>query len=381
MKKNRLYSSENRKQACYQLLLSGTDVCLHEIDLDGHLISMYPLALKSPDLSFDDVRGCHYPDLFDQDDRTNLKDLMERAIQGEAFEYEFSFEIEGDQQVFSSSFVPITDLQGQIVKLAGFTQNFSVQIKATIKHEQSLDRFRNLADNIDGIVCEADAISYQFLNINQFAVRLLGYPPHVLKAPDFWLDKMHPEDREWVPDYCNKCREEGPSSYHIEYRMIAADGRVVWLRDFRSTGFDNQYRRVLRGIMVDITERVEAERLFRDMVDAIDGIVWERTAGSDRLNFVSQRVVNLLGYSADSLLASGYWIQIIHPEDRKRAVDYSRECVKSELKQFQQEYRMIASDGRTLWFRDCVTVTREVGKRPLLRGIVIDITEWKSAES
>lgn len=510
MKRNQSCSSINRNQACYQLLLSETDACLHEIDLDGRLISMYPLALQSSDLSFDDVRNCSYSDLFDQNDRAFLNDLLDQAIQGDAFEYEFSFELDGDTRLFESSFMPITDKQGQIVKLAGFTRNFSAQMKATLEHEQSLDRLRNLVDTIDGIVWEADAISYQFLTINQFAVRLLGYPSEVFKSTNFWLDKMHPVDRAWVPDYCDKCREEGPSSYQIEYRMIAADGRAVWLRDLKSTGFDNQYRRILRGIMVDITaqkeleearnaaekrfrsffmespigitiddvetglvvdinpaferimgrnveelnrigwqaithpddmeketpyferlekreissyqmekrfikpdnsvlftdlsvtildgdgfsnrpvylvtlqdttERVEAEERFRDMVNAIDGIVWERTEGSVQMNFVSQQVVNLLGYSAEKLTNPRFWLRLIHPEDRKRALDYSRECVNSELKQYQQEYRMIAGDGRTLWFRDSVTVTREVGKRFLLRGIVVDITEQRKVES
>src|SRR5262245_52751825 len=96
---------------------------------------------------------------------------------------------------------------------------------------ESRQRFEALVDAIDGIVWEADPVTCQFLYVSQQAERLLGYPrERWLTEPTFWVDHMHPEDRSWAPSFCAKATAE-MRPHDLEYRMIAADGREVWLRD------------------------------------------------------------------------------------------------------------------------------------------------------
>src|SRR5581483_8207119 len=94
--------------------------------------------------------------------------------------------------------------------------------------------------------------------------RVLGYPLHQwLGSVNFWKDHLHPDDRERAIDFCVKATRAG-RDHEFEYRMLAADGRVLWLRD-KVTVVSEAGRPVqLRGIMLDITEVKHAAQDLSD---------------------------------------------------------------------------------------------------------------------
>lgn len=110
------------------------------------------------------------------------------------------------------------------------------------------------------IIWEAEPTTEQFTFVSQSAERLLGYPVQQwLNESDFWVSLLHPEDRQWTVALCRKKMSQG-RDYEVEYRCIAADRRVVWLRDRACVVRDRQgqiYKR--RGLMVDITLAKQAQ--------------------------------------------------------------------------------------------------------------------------
>jgi two-component system NtrC family sensor kinase len=131
-------------------------------------------------------------------------------------------------------------------------------------------------------------------------------------------------------------------------------------------------------------QRQEAEVIagrLRELVQSLDAIVWEADAGTGQLAFVSQRAEAILGYSlARWLTEPDFRVNVIHPEDRDRVVAASRQAVAAG-QQHELEYRAIAADGRVVWLRDTVHVTRESAEGRLrLRGLTVDITERRRAE-
>jgi GAF domain-containing protein len=74
---------------------------------------------------------------------------------------------------------------------------------------------------------------------------------------NFWNNHIHPEDRQRVLNSKHQMVESLQDS-QIEYRMIAADGRIVWLQDIASIVVENGQAIKLRGVMVDISERQAA---------------------------------------------------------------------------------------------------------------------------
>jgi len=129
----------------------------------------------------------------------------------------------------------------------------------------------------------------------------------------------------------------------------------------------------------DITERKAAEQRFRDIVNTTDGIVWEADATTFAFTFISQQAERLLGYPVEAWQKPGFWVANLHPDDKTWAPEYCASCTgRAEAHDF--EYRFIASDGRTVWLHDIVTVVAENGAPRWLRGIMVDITERKAAE-
>ena len=124
----------------------------------------------------------------------------------------------------------------------------------------SQQRVESLINTIDGIVWECDAISFSFNFISQKVENILGYTPEEwLENPTFWQDHIYWEDREWVQNYC-MIKTNDAIDHDFEYRMVAKNGDLVWLRDIVNIVFENGKAASLRGIMIDITKTKEAEK-------------------------------------------------------------------------------------------------------------------------
>jgi PAS domain S-box-containing protein len=135
---------------------------------------------------------------------------------------------------------------------------------AELKIRQSQQRYFTLMNSVDGIVWEADAQTFAFTFVSEQAQRMLGYPvERWMNEPDFWQQHIHEEDRTWAVNYCAQTTAKG-QSHQFEYRMIAADGRILWLRDIVAVILENNKPVRLSGIMVDITEQKQMEKELQE---------------------------------------------------------------------------------------------------------------------
>jgi PAS domain S-box-containing protein len=105
---------------------------------------------------------------------------------------------------------------------------------------------------------EADAESGRFIDVGEQAVGMLGYPTERWYEPDFFVSHIHPDDRERAVADClrySKTRD----NYESEYRMIAGDGRVVWLRHMAGVTRRDGLPATACGFLIDVTEHKRAE--------------------------------------------------------------------------------------------------------------------------
>lgn len=123
---------------------------------------------------------------------------------------------------------------------------------------ESEERFRKLSEKVRVIPWESDPMSGRFSYVGPQSVDLLGYPLEDWYADNFWEDRIHPEDREWVVQFC-KDSSAHLDNYEFEYRMLKADGQTLWLYDLVNVVRDEDGPKLLRGFMIDITERKRAE--------------------------------------------------------------------------------------------------------------------------
>lgn len=119
-----------------------------------------------------------------------------------------------------------------------------------------------LVDAVPMILWEADPATMVFRYVSAGAERLLGYPAEQWTTdPAFWRAHVHPADRAWAIAAAEQPPTE--AAYMLEYRMIAADGRTVWLRDRVTVEFADGEPVRRMGVTVDITEQKHQREQLR----------------------------------------------------------------------------------------------------------------------
>jgi PAS domain S-box-containing protein len=155
-------------------------------------------------------------------------------------------------------------------------RRFSAQ---SVELHQSEQRYRELVDSAQVILWRAGLDGTTFSYVNQEAESLLGYPIQTwIRTAAFWIDHVDPKDRLLAESCCRAVAENrGPERF--EHRMIAADGKVVWLRTSVRLVTRNGNAKELAGVMTDITDRKlaeeaaeEASRIQRGLLEEINDL-------------------------------------------------------------------------------------------------------------
>jgi len=121
-------------------------------------------------------------------------------------------------------------------------------------------RYQSLVESATAMIWEADPETFHFTYVSPEAKSLLGYTPEQWTGdPEFWPKHIHPDDREWAVSFCVDATRR-LEKHEFDYRMIAADGRVVWLRDVVSVVVRNGRADRLIGVMIDVTTMKNAQR-------------------------------------------------------------------------------------------------------------------------
>jgi diguanylate cyclase (GGDEF)-like protein/PAS domain S-box-containing protein len=168
------------------------------------------------------------------------------------------------------------DHPGELVSLLGFAIAAAMLVLTVgaifdSEHRVRL-RYRALVEGLDAIVWEADPATARFTYVSQAAARILGYPLEKWYEPGFWYDHIHFDDREESFNQYSDLTATG-HDHSMEYRMIAADGGVVWIHDLVSVEVDGAGRPTrLRGAMVDVSARRRAEERVRQYADIVERI-------------------------------------------------------------------------------------------------------------
>jgi PAS domain S-box-containing protein len=151
-------------------------------------------------------------------------------------------------------------------------RRFSAQ---SLELHQSDQRYRELVDSAKVILWRGSLDGTSFSYVNHEAQILLGYPIEKWTCTSaFWTDHLHAEDRELAESCCRGVAESrGPERF--EHRMIAADGRVVWLRTSVSLVSGNGEAKQLAGAMMDITDRKLAEEAAEEASRTKSGLLAE----------------------------------------------------------------------------------------------------------
>jgi adenylate cyclase len=295
-------------------------------------------------------------------------------------------------------------------------------------------RYQALVEGIPAVVYEMGPDDERrTLYVSPHVEEILGYTREEwLDQPDIWMELLHPDDRE-VQLAAHDLHNETGEPWTREYRLIANDGRVVWVSDLATLMRDSEGQpRTWQGVMMDITgqkeaelalqfandelefrvlartselaeanemmsleigERMRAEKLTREaeeryrlLVERLPAVlyIWDVSERGDLTeHYTSPMIEQLTGFTrAEWLSNSDFWADRIHPHDRTRVIAQVMACEETG-EPFRDEYRVLAKDGHVVWVHDWATLlSRDAQGRPhLFQGFMLDITDRKEAEA
>jgi PAS domain S-box-containing protein len=234
--------------------------------------------------------------------------------------------------------------------------------------KQAEKRYRDLIEQLPLVTYIDEPAAAPSIYISPQIEGLLGYSADEwLGDPELFVKLLHPDDRERVLADHDRVFAVGDSSWSFEYRLVARDGRTVWLRDDAVVVKDDEGKPLyVQGFLMDVTKRKEAEEAlrkseerFRAMFeDAPIGVAWgpleesaarpiSGAAGSG-LYTRNRAYMEMLGYSEQEL-TSMHFTEYTHPDDLPKVLELYEELIAGRRDRYELAMRYLGKDGRVIW--------------------------------
>jgi len=187
-------------------------------------------------------------------------------------------------------------------------------------------------------------------------------PGEDCSSPDFWFNRIHPEDRKRVRDLFERCLVE-KTDYEAEYRLLLPDGTISYqhslgrpivneagdLVEFVGTAIDVTEQHEARAALQTAFEQIKAEDTeLRRMTDAIASFIYVFRPDGTAL-YANQVVLDYTGLTLEEVQREDLPARIFHPEDVERLLEKRHEAL-ARGKPFEFEKRELGKDGTYRWF-------------------------------
>lgn len=302
--------------------------------------------------------GLTWATLIHPDDRDAVWREVQDALRDRR-PFELTYRIraaDGAERIVWERGVGVFGNRDEVIALEGFITDITRRKQAESALGEAKTRYESLVQSIEGIVWEADPSTFQFTFVSDWATTLTGFAPSDWTAsPTFWRDHLHPDDREQAVRVCKESTLAG-RNHTLEYRMLSADGKPVWLRDIISVESESGKPTRMRGVIIDITQRKrieealkESEARYRSLIEASTAIVW--TANAEGAFVAPQESWQRYTGQTWNEHQGWSWLDAIHPEDREHVQQLWQRAVAGR-KLFEVQGRIWRkSDETWRWFQ------------------------------
>jgi PAS domain S-box-containing protein len=252
--------------------------------------------------------------------------------------------------------------------------------------KESEHRFRLLVEQLPAITYTAapDEASTT-LYVSPQVKEILGITPADYKAdPDLWRKMLHPDDRNRVLTELAISHKTG-QFFSSEYRMIAKDGRVVWVRDDARIIEDSQGRPLyLQGVMYDVTEHKNADEMLRQSEEKFRGLA-ERSFDmifiddiKGHIAYVSPACERIFGYKQEEMTGKHFATFLADSDIQKATQLFADHARGRNLEILSVEAKK--KNGTSVFVEVNPSPIVQNGQIVGMQGIIRDITERKNAE-
>lgn len=199
--------------------------------------------------------------------RETVHDLLKIALK-ERSSFDFTLPLvtdKGNRRWVRSVGRPVTD-GSRVVRVTGAFQDVTQQREQSEALRRSEGRYRTLVEGTQVILWEYDTNLDAFTYVSPQASSL-GYGLQEWFVPGFIQRIIHRDDRESTAMLREEQVAKG-TAFRLQYRVRAKDDRTLWVDDFVAAPEKRGGGYVLRGVLVDITSRVEQEENLKAAIEA-----------------------------------------------------------------------------------------------------------------
>ncbi|MBE9223530.1 EAL domain-containing protein [Cyanobacterium stanieri LEGE 03274] len=259
--------------------------------------------------------------------------------------------------------------------------------------EESQERLKGVLFSLEDVIWSIHPQTLQLIYINTAATILYECELSLFfQKRCFWLELVHPEDKERVKDYYSKILniailDNDINSHDIEYRIISCNGEEKYVRDRAYLVFDDRDNIIrIDGIITDISKKYLTQKALKksqqelQLIFDLAPIGMMITDEKGVIQKTNNSLSKLLNYSATELIDKHEKI-LYHPDDISKNYFFLQNILKSNQKQHSQERRYISKNGTVIHSIVDITILRNSqGEILQLIQQIVDISEIKNMQ-
>jgi PAS domain S-box-containing protein len=361
------------------------------------------------------------------DDREQAEQCAMNALKTQS-EYNFEYRVihpDGSLHWALGKGRGIYDAAGQPIRMIGIGMDISDRKATEIALRRSEEQLR-LTLELTHIGCWVWNLATDEVMWNGNHFRLLGYTPGNFEVHyQMWRDRVHPEDIDRV-EALQSYAVETHTDYTAEYRVIHPDGSLHWMMSRGRGVYDasGQAHQIV-GVIIDISDRKQAEIAVQQLNQKLESRVEERTAQLEAVNQQLQAKIaeherteaalrqseerlrlaleaaNMGVWEADLATGQQTWsaqseqlfgfepgtfdgtrtafLSRIHPDDQEDLAGKLTQALQTG--DFAAEYRVVHPDESLHWIAAKGRVFLDQSGNPIrMSGVDLDISDRKQSE-
>ncbi|WP_051822168.1 PAS domain-containing hybrid sensor histidine kinase/response regulator [Desulfonatronum thiodismutans] len=299
---------------------------------------------------------------------------------------------DGEKKIILNYTAPVLDERGNVEAAVVVNRDVTFRYLAEKELQSQRLRLENIINGTNVATWEWNLQTGEHIIDARWA-EIVGYTLEELTPVSIqtWENLVHPDDLKNAGELLERHFTGEVRYFDYEYRMRHKDGSWVWVEDRGQimTRTPEGKPLMIYGTLSDITQRKtmesalkESEERFRLSMEAVSDGVWDWDVRTNHA-YYSPGFFGMLGYEAHEIPADvTQWTDLLHPEDKKKALEITQDCIENQAESLTLEFRLKAKDGSWRWIlgRGSVLSRDALGRATRLIGTNQDITKLKQVE-
>jgi PAS domain S-box-containing protein len=372
----------SESEANLAALVENTQDSIWSIDAEYRIVAINSVFQTQFAMAFGKVLrpGKNFLEYLPNDLRAQWLRHYNRALGGEHFSIEQSFNFTRNKVDVEVSFNPIVSSNSVVTGVSIFARNITSQKQAKLALESSEERYRKLVElsPITIIMLQDEKVLY----INDAGVKLFGATNASELVGKAILEFVHPDYREIINKRI-KSGYAGERASLLEEKLIRLDGSILDV-EVATAPITYQSKPAVQILIHDVSVRKAAEKALRASEEKYRTLIENMHEGvmivdnDDMIQFVNKRLCEMFGYETGELLGKAGHELFSWPEGANRT---RRKLLRVGKDAMRYEMQMLKKSGEAIWVHVSAVPMGGPDKRRGAFGIFSDITSHKHALS